>query len=69
MGGAGAPDDLEQGYLTQTWLAASDDPAAKTSGGLWFHRRRQTPAPQSLDTKFQDELVAKLAELTGVTLP
>ena len=21
MGGAGAPDDLEQGHLTQTWLA------------------------------------------------
>ena len=35
MGGAGAPDDLEQGHLTQTWLAVSDDPAAMvTSAGV-----------------------------------
>jgi len=29
MGGAGAPDDLEMGHLTQTWLATSDTGAAK----------------------------------------
>jgi NAD(P)-dependent dehydrogenase (short-subunit alcohol dehydrogenase family) len=33
MGGPGAPDDFEEGYLTQTWLAASDDPAAAASIG------------------------------------
>ena len=68
MGGSGAPDDLEQGHLTQTWLSASDDPAAKVSGGYWFHRKPQKPAAPALDTKFQDELVARLAELTGVAL-
>lgn len=68
MGGSGAPDDLEQGHQTQTWLATSDDAAAKTSGGLWFHRERQKPAAQSLDTKFQDELLARLAAITGVKL-
>lgn len=68
MGGRGAPDDLEQGHLTQTWLATSDDAAAKTSGGLWHHRRRQEPAAQALDVRFQDELVAKLASMTGVRL-
>jgi NAD(P)-dependent dehydrogenase (short-subunit alcohol dehydrogenase family) len=41
MGGAGAPDDLEQGHLTQTWLASSDDPAAKVSGGYWHHRQQR----------------------------
>jgi hypothetical protein len=56
MGGRGAPDDLEQGHLTQTWLAASDDPAAKSSGGLWYHRKRQEAGrPQSLDLRFQDD--------------
>ena len=25
MGGAGAPDDLQQGFETQAWLAASED--------------------------------------------
>jgi hypothetical protein len=68
MGGPGAPDDLEQGHLTQTWLATSDDPAAKVSGAYWQHRRQRKPAAQSLDTKFQDDLVAKLAQLTGVRL-
>ena len=42
MGGAHAPDDFEQGYLTQTWLAVSDDPAATVSGRYWHHRRPQT---------------------------
>jgi NAD(P)-dependent dehydrogenase (short-subunit alcohol dehydrogenase family) len=68
MGGSGAPDDLEQGHQTQTWLATSDDAAARTSGGLWFHRERQKPAAQSLDTKFQDELVGRLAAITDVKL-
>src|SRR3954462_8940330 len=44
MGGPRAPDDLEQGSLTQTWLAVSDDPAATVSGRYWHHRRPQTPA-------------------------
>jgi NAD(P)-dependent dehydrogenase (short-subunit alcohol dehydrogenase family) len=68
MGGRGAPDDLEAGHLTQTWLAVSDDAAAKTSGALWHHRQRQKPAAQSLDVRFQDELLAKLAAMTGVKL-
>lgn len=68
MGGARAPDDLEMGHLTQTWLAVSDDAAAKVSGRYWYHREPQTPAPEVSDAKFQDRLVAKLAELTGVSL-
>ena len=68
MGGPGAPDDFEQGYLTQTWLAVSDDPAATASGRYWHHRRPHTPANEVEDAIFQDELCAKLAELTGVSL-
>ena len=68
MGGSGAPDDFEQGYLTQTWLAVSEDPAATVSGRYWHHRRPQTPAKEVEDAVFQDELAAKLADLTGVTL-
>ena len=41
MGGPGAPDDLEMGHLTQTWLAASNDPAARVNGGYWHHRKQQ----------------------------
>jgi NAD(P)-dependent dehydrogenase (short-subunit alcohol dehydrogenase family) len=68
MGGAGAPDDLEMGHLTQTWLAVSDDPAAKVSGFHWYHRTRRKPADEVNDPAFQDSLVDKLTELTGITL-
>jgi hypothetical protein len=68
MGGPRAPDDFELGYLTQTWLAASDDPPATVSGGYWHHRRRQTPAKEASDPAFQDQLSARLTELTGVSL-
>ena len=68
MGGRGAPDDLEEGHLTQTWLATSDEAAAKTSGRLWYHRAPQRPAAATLDVGFQDELMAKLGTLTGIKL-
>ena len=68
MGGAGATDDLEMGHLTQTWLAVSNDAAAAVSGGYWYHRRRQVPAPQARDRAFQDQLMDRLAALTGVAL-
>ena len=48
IGGPGAPDDLEMGHLTQTWLSVSDEPAATVSGGYWYHRQRQTPSINDL---------------------
>jgi NAD(P)-dependent dehydrogenase (short-subunit alcohol dehydrogenase family) len=68
MGGAAATGDLEKGYLTQTWLAVSNDAAATVSGGYWYHRQRQSPAPQARDAAFQDQLMDRLAALTGVAL-
>jgi NAD(P)-dependent dehydrogenase (short-subunit alcohol dehydrogenase family) len=54
--------------LTQTWLAVSDDPAATVSGLYWHHRRLQNPAEQVEDPVFQDQLSARLAEMSGVSL-
>ena len=68
MGGAAATGDLEMGYLTQTWLAVSNDAAATVSGGYWHHRQRQAPAPQARDPAFQDRLMDRLAALTGIAL-
>jgi NAD(P)-dependent dehydrogenase (short-subunit alcohol dehydrogenase family) len=68
MGGRGAPDDLEEGHLTQTWLAVSEEPAAKVSGRYWHHRKQLEPAAPALDPDFQDRLIARLKELTGVAL-
>lgn len=60
MGGTGAPDDLDDGWRTQAWLAAGPDAAAHGSGGYWHHRRRQDPHPQTADAGVQDELLVKL---------
>jgi len=68
MGGPAATGDLEMGHLTQTWLAVSNDAAATVSGGYWYHRRRQAPAPEARDPAFQDKLMDQLAALTGVAL-
>lgn len=68
MGGAGAPDDLRLGHLTQEWLAASDDPEALTSGGYWYHQHREKPHPAVRDERFQNELLDHLAGVTGERL-
>jgi len=68
MGGPGAPDDLRLGHLTQEWLATSDNPEARISGGYWFHQRRHSPHPAVPDPQFQDSLLASLARFTAVPL-
>jgi len=68
MGGPGAPDDLRLGHLTQEWLATSDDPEARTSGGYWHHQRRAEPDPAVHDHQLQDELLEALAHFTATPL-
>jgi NAD(P)-dependent dehydrogenase (short-subunit alcohol dehydrogenase family) len=68
MGGAGAPDDLRLGHLTQVWLATSNDPDARTSGGYWHHQRRTEPHRAVGDRRFQDQLLEELAGFTATRL-
>jgi NAD(P)-dependent dehydrogenase (short-subunit alcohol dehydrogenase family) len=68
MGGAGAPDDLVQGQVTQVWLAVSDDPHANVTGQYWHHRRTQAPARAVNEPAFQESLLDELNRLTGVVL-
>jgi NAD(P)-dependent dehydrogenase (short-subunit alcohol dehydrogenase family) len=68
MGGPGAPDDLRLGHLTQVWLATSEDPEARTSGGYWHHQRRTQPHPAVGDRRFQDQLLDDLARCTATRL-
>lgn len=68
MGGSSAPDDLTLGHRTQEWLATSDDPQARTSGGYWFHQARVAPHPAVNDHAFQEALLAELARVTKVAL-
>ena len=69
MGGAGAPDDLALGPVTQAWLAVSEDPAARASGGYFYHQQPQDPHPAVRDVEVQDMLLKACARFTGVPLP
>lgn len=69
MGGAGAPDDMDQAHRTQAWLAAGDDPAALATGAYFYHCRRRSANPQAHDEACQEALLARCEALSGVTLP
>ena len=69
MGGAGAPDDISQAHLTQAWLATSDEPAARTTGGYFYHLKRREPNPQARDVALQDRQISICREISGVELP
>jgi NAD(P)-dependent dehydrogenase (short-subunit alcohol dehydrogenase family) len=69
MGGPGAPDDLKLGAVTQTWLAVSDDAAAKVSGCNFYHQALREVHPATREQRFQDELLATCAALASIELP
>lgn len=69
MGGAGAPDELALGHVTQAWLAVTDDPEANVSGRYFFHQQEKEAHPSALDPVFQDDLLERLSHLTAVALP
>ncbi|TNE81850.1 MAG: SDR family NAD(P)-dependent oxidoreductase [Bacteroidetes bacterium] len=66
MGGKNAPDDLQKGFETQVWLAASNDPEAVVSGGYYFHRKRQEPHPGVYTTEDQERLMEICSEMSGL---
>jgi NAD(P)-dependent dehydrogenase (short-subunit alcohol dehydrogenase family) len=68
MGGRGAPDDLEQGHVTQVWLATGSG-GDRASGGYWFHQQRREPHPAAKDVEFHAELLGALERHTGFALP
>ncbi len=69
MGGPGAPDDMDQAHLTQAWLATSDEPKAKVTGGYFYHLRPLAPNPQAKKASLQDRLIEICAHLSGVPFP
>jgi NAD(P)-dependent dehydrogenase (short-subunit alcohol dehydrogenase family) len=68
MGGQGAPDDLEQGHLTQVWLAVSDDPGARMTGSYFYHQRLGAVNPAAQDPELQDRLFDYCRDLSGIPL-
>jgi NAD(P)-dependent dehydrogenase (short-subunit alcohol dehydrogenase family) len=69
MGGPNAPDSLKDGYSTQVWLAASDEPQAMVSGCYFKHKRQVPHNPQADDVSLQDRFLKTCEEMTGVSFP
>jgi NAD(P)-dependent dehydrogenase (short-subunit alcohol dehydrogenase family) len=69
MGGRGAPDDLQKGYETQVWLAASDDVEAKVSGRYFHHRNESRHNPEADDVSSQERFLSLCEEITGAPFP
>ena len=68
MGGPGAPDDLELGARTLSWLASSDEPGAKVSGKYFFHQRLRDAHPAAHDESIQERLIEECEKVSGVKL-
>jgi NAD(P)-dependent dehydrogenase (short-subunit alcohol dehydrogenase family) len=69
MGGAEAPDDLDAAHRTQAWLAVSEDPAAKVTGGYFYHMRPRSPNPATRDPDRQERLLLACQHFSTVELP
>jgi NAD(P)-dependent dehydrogenase (short-subunit alcohol dehydrogenase family) len=68
MGGASAPDDMDQAHRTQVWLAVSNDPKALVSGKYFYHLRQRTADPAVDDIARQDRLLDICRQLSGIPL-
>jgi NAD(P)-dependent dehydrogenase (short-subunit alcohol dehydrogenase family) len=68
MGGAGAPDDLDQAHRTQAWLSVSAEPAAMVSGQYFFHLGQRDPDPATRDIGRQDQLLKLCEKVSGLRL-
>jgi NAD(P)-dependent dehydrogenase (short-subunit alcohol dehydrogenase family) len=69
MGGPGAPDDLEKGYQTQVWLAASNDVKALVNGRYLHHQRSSNYLSKVDDINTQEQFLNLCAHISGVTFP
>jgi len=69
MGGKAAPDDLQKGYETQVWLAASNERPAKVSGQYFHHQKESPHNPEADDVELQERFLSLCKEITGVSFP
>ncbi len=69
MGGAGAPESIEDGAKTQVWLAVSGDKEALVSGGYFYHERPRSFHPAAADPAVQETFLAECSRLSGVAFP
>lgn len=68
MGGPGATDDLDQGHLTQAWLAAGEEPGAQVTGAFLYHKRPGRVSSAAADPNLQDLFLNYCRERSGITM-
>ncbi len=68
MGGAHAPDDLNEGHRTQVWLAVSEDAGAAVTSEYFYHRALKAPFEAARDEAVQERLLGECARISGVEL-
>jgi NAD(P)-dependent dehydrogenase (short-subunit alcohol dehydrogenase family) len=69
MGGHGAPDDLQKGHETQSWLAVSNDSRAKVSGRYFRHQTERHFNPPASDIMLQERFLSLCGDITGIPFP
>lgn len=68
MGGASAPDNLEEGARTQGWLAEGSAPAAQVTGQYLHHLKDVAPDPATRDAQIQEGVLALCERISGLSL-
>jgi NAD(P)-dependent dehydrogenase (short-subunit alcohol dehydrogenase family) len=68
MGGPSAPDDLQQGCVTQAWLATSNDELAQSTANYFYHQRLRVPNPIANDIRAQEELLDACRRICSIPL-
>lgn len=69
MGGSTAPDNLQKGFETQVWLAASEEPDALSSGHYYHHKKQFNYLRAAGNPEVQENLLALCKKVSGITFP
>ncbi|AEO64835.1 uncharacterized protein THITE_2048539 [Thermothielavioides terrestris NRRL 8126] len=69
MGGPSAPGRIDDGVNTYVMLALGDGQAGWSPGGYFVNSQERRPSAVAGDAKLQDQLLADLADISGVSVP
>ncbi|KAL2157089.1 hypothetical protein VTH06DRAFT_7045 [Thermothelomyces fergusii] len=69
MGGPSATGSIDDGVDTYVMLALGEGEAGWSPGGYFFSSKERQPSAVAEDVKLQDQLLDKLASISGVSVP
>jgi hypothetical protein len=59
---------MSQAHVTQAWLATSDDPAAKVTGGYFYHQQPRRMDPSTRRKELQEQPLDYCRGISGIEL-